>query len=84
MSARLLLWMLIMAWVGFFIVGKGSLGVTVSGGVLGAGMGLGHLGSCFHAGRSGDTFLRALCCDTRAACPEHGLAHPLGRSVPAH
>jgi membrane associated rhomboid family serine protease len=43
MNIRLLLWMLIMAWVGFFIAGKGSylpLGVTISGAVMGAGAGL--------------------------------------------
>lgn len=43
MNIRLIVWMLIMAWVGFFIAGKGSylpLGVTVSGAVMGAGLGL--------------------------------------------
>lgn len=43
MSIRLLFWMLIMAWVGFFIAGKGSylpFGVTISGALMGAGAGL--------------------------------------------
>ena len=43
MNARLILWMLMMAWVGFFIAGKGSylpLGVTLSGAAMGAGAGL--------------------------------------------
>lgn len=43
MNIRLIVWMLIMAWVGFFIAGKGSylpLGVTISGAVMGAGLGL--------------------------------------------
>ena len=43
MSVRLILWMLVMAWVGFFIAGKGSylpLGVTVSGAVTATGIGL--------------------------------------------
>jgi len=43
MSVRLILWMLVMAWAGFSIAGKGSylpLGVTVSGAIIGAGIGL--------------------------------------------
>lgn len=43
MNIRLIVWMLIMAWVGFFIAGKDSylpLGVTISGAVMGAGLGL--------------------------------------------
>jgi membrane associated rhomboid family serine protease len=43
MNMRLILWMVVMACVGFLIAGKGSylpLGVTLSGAVLGAGFGL--------------------------------------------
>jgi membrane associated rhomboid family serine protease len=43
MTDRILLWTSTMALVGFFIAGKGSylpLGLTVSGAVMGAGIGL--------------------------------------------
>ncbi|MBV8892802.1 MAG: hypothetical protein JO266_12685 [Acidobacteria bacterium] len=43
MTTRLILWMVVMAGVGFLIAGKGSYlpwGVTISGAVLGAGFGL--------------------------------------------
>ncbi len=42
MTARLVLWTTSMAYVGFLVIGKGScqpLGVTTSGGLLGAGFG---------------------------------------------
>jgi hypothetical protein len=43
MSLRLILWTVVMAYVGFLIVGKGSnppMGVTITGLLLGGGMGL--------------------------------------------
>jgi len=43
MSLRLILWTIAMAYVGFLIVGRGSvssLGVTTSGALMGAGVGL--------------------------------------------
>ena len=43
MTNRILLWTCLMAVVGFFIAGKGSylpLGLTISGGVIGGGLGL--------------------------------------------
>jgi membrane associated rhomboid family serine protease len=43
MSIRLILWTIAMAYVGFLIVGRGSvspLGVTTSGALMGAGVGL--------------------------------------------
>jgi len=49
MNVRLILWILVMAWVGFFIAGKGSylpLGVTVFGAVMGGGVGF-LLGAMF-------------------------------------
>ena len=42
MNARVVLWITAMAYAGFLIIGKGSfqpLGVTTSGGLLGAGFG---------------------------------------------
>jgi membrane associated rhomboid family serine protease len=43
MSSRLILWPVVMACVGFFILGKGSyepLGMSISGALLGAVLGL--------------------------------------------
>ena len=43
MTLRLITWMVVMAWVGFFIAGRGSympLGLTITGALLGAGAGV--------------------------------------------
>ena len=41
MTIRLLLWRILMAWVGFFIAGNASyLPVGITGAILGAGVGL--------------------------------------------
>jgi hypothetical protein len=62
MTNRILLWTLVMAFVGSFVAGKGSylpLGLTISGAVTGVGIGL-LLAIVFSTVKGGNTDKRAV------------------------